>query len=78
MNYQNALKQRYAETGRWLLESKNYLKWKEEGKTSIWLHGIPGCGKTILSSTVIEDVPRFCENDPGKVIVYFYFDFSEA
>jgi len=78
MNYQKALKQRHAETGRWLLESSQYSGWKEEGRTSIWLHGIPGCGKTILSSTVIEDLLRFRDNDPGKVVAYFFFDFNDA
>ncbi|KAG9230959.1 hypothetical protein BJ875DRAFT_339163, partial [Amylocarpus encephaloides] len=39
--------------------------------------GIPGCGKTILSSTVTEDILNTYANDPGIVVAYFYFDFTD-
>jgi hypothetical protein len=42
------------------------------------LHGIPGCGKTILSSTRLENVFQYCADDPGRVVSYFYFDFNDA
>jgi ATP/maltotriose-dependent transcriptional regulator MalT len=45
--------------------------------STIRLYGIPGCGKTILSSTIIENVFQHCINDPGKVVAYFYFDFND-
>jgi hypothetical protein len=44
----------------------------------MWLYGIPGCGKTILSSTVIQDIFQHCDGDPGKAVAYFYFDFNDA
>lgn len=43
----------------------------------LWLYGIPGCGKTILSSTIIQDLFQHCVDDPGKVVAYFYFDFND-
>jgi len=46
--------------------------------SSIWLHGIPGCGKTVLSSTILENVYQYCDGDPGKVAVYFCFDFNDV
>jgi NACHT domain len=61
----------------WFLESHQYANWKASPSSFIWLHGIPGCGKTILSSTVIENVQQHCANDPGKVVAYFYFDFND-
>jgi hypothetical protein len=63
------------------LDSEVYLKWKTDVfpvSSFIWLHGIPGCGKTILSSTVIQDVSKYCDSDPGKVVAYFYFDFNDG
>jgi Cdc6-like AAA superfamily ATPase len=63
------------------LDSEVYRKWKTDispVSSWIWLYGIPGCGKTILSSTVIQDVFQHCEGDPGKAVVYFYFDFNDA
>lgn len=78
INYQKGLKLRQADTGLWFLESEQYAKWKVNPSSFIWLHGIPGCGKTILSSTIIENVLHLCANDPGKAAAFFYFDFSET
>jgi hypothetical protein len=55
-NYQKALKLRQTDTGLWLLESDTYTRWKSAATTPLWLYGIPGCGKTILSSTVLQDI----------------------
>lgn len=60
------------------MESEVYSKWKGNASSFVWLYGIPGCGKTILSSTVTEDIFLYCANDPGKVVTYFYFDFTDA
>lgn len=41
----------------------------------MWLHGIPGCGKTILTSTVIRDL----EDDASiENLLYFFFDFTDT
>jgi Cdc6-like AAA superfamily ATPase len=77
LNYKKALKQRQACTGVWFLESEQYAKWKTDTASFLWLYGIPGCGKTILSSTILENVIQYCADDPGKVIAYFYFDFND-
>jgi hypothetical protein len=76
-NYHKALKQRQADTGLWFLQSDSYIKWKKYGGSWLWLYGIPGCGKTILSSTILEDVLRHCDT-PGQVVAYFYFDFNDV
>jgi Cdc6-like AAA superfamily ATPase len=77
LNYKKALKQRQAHTGVWFLESEQYAKWKTDTTTFLWLYGIPGCGKTVLSSTILENVFQYCADDPGKVVAYFYFDFND-
>ncbi|KAF2737831.1 hypothetical protein EJ04DRAFT_460527, partial [Polyplosphaeria fusca] len=77
-NYQKALKLRQADTGLWFLESKEYTRWKTAATSPLWLYGIPGCGKTILSSTVLHNVLEHCQGDPGKVNAYFFFDFNDA
>ncbi|OBT84786.1 hypothetical protein VE02_06923 [Pseudogymnoascus sp. 03VT05] len=78
INYQKAIKLRQPNTGLWLLEGEVYSKWKRNASSFTWLYGIPGCGKTILSSTVTQDILHYCANDPGKVVAYFYFDFTDA
>ncbi|KAJ2979195.1 hypothetical protein NQ176_g3397 [Zarea fungicola] len=63
-------------TGQWLLDSEIYKEWKTAPASFLWLHGIPGCGKTILSSTVVADLA----NDPvaSEYLVYFYFNFTDV
>ncbi|KAG6358423.1 hypothetical protein INS49_014307 [Diaporthe citri] len=60
----------------WLVQCDKYAAWKTEENSFIWLYGIPGCGKTILSSTVIEDLGR---SEPSSLsFLYHYFDFSNV
>ncbi|PVH91840.1 ankyrin [Periconia macrospinosa] len=77
-NYQKALKLRQADTGIWFLESDTYTRWKTAAASPLWLYGIPGCGKTILSSTVLENIFQNCQDDPAKAIAYFFFDFNDV
>jgi hypothetical protein len=77
-NYHKAHKQRQAKTGFWLLESAKFTDWKEKVASRLWLYGIPGCGKTILSSTVIEHLLQHCHDDTSMVTAYFYFDFNDT
>jgi hypothetical protein len=59
------------------MKSDFYADWKTNPNSFLWLHGIPGCGKTILSSTVIEDVHCHCSHDHSLAVLYFYFDFND-
>ncbi|KAF2488658.1 HET-domain-containing protein, partial [Lophium mytilinum] len=78
INYHKALKQRQADTGIWFLESDEFANWKIDAHSYIWLHGIPGCGKTILSSTILQNVLQYCVDNNEKVVAYFFFDFNDA
>jgi hypothetical protein len=78
INYQKAHKQRQAETGLWLLHNARFAEWKEVAASRLWLYGIPGCGKTILSSTIIEHLLQHCHDDARMMTAYFYFDFNDA
>jgi len=73
-NYNKALQQRQKGTGLWFLQSSVYTQWKTQPNSGLWLYGIPGCGKTILSSTIIEDLEKTI---PTTTLLYFYFDFSD-
>lgn len=76
MNYNKALQQRHECTGQWFLDSDSYSKWKATPNSLLWLYGIPGCGKTILSSIIIEDLKK--NEDISKSLLYFYFDFNDT
>ncbi|KAH7089729.1 vegetative incompatibility protein HET-E-1 [Paraphoma chrysanthemicola] len=77
-NFQQALKQRQADTGSWLLESKQYEAWMSSAPSFLWLYGIPGSGKTVLSSTILQCVKAICQNDINSAVTYFYFDFNDS
>jgi Cdc6-like AAA superfamily ATPase len=74
-NYNKALQQRQKGTGLWLLQSSLFQKWHRQQHSFLWLYGIPGCGKTILSSTIIE---HLMDTHPDQLLLYFYFDFTDA
>ncbi|CUS07291.1 unnamed protein product [Tuber aestivum] len=65
-------------TGRWFTERKEFQDWLKAGKSFLWLHGIPGAGKTILSSTVIEHISTEFTKEPGSILAYFYCDFKQT
>jgi hypothetical protein len=48
------LSRRQPETGNWLLESEKFLGWLAGRKQTLICPGIPGAGKTILTSIVVD------------------------
>lgn len=75
INYVNAAKLRHPNTGRWFLKSDRYLWLKSTSNARLWLCGIPGSGKTVLASTVIEDLKL--DDGPETSVIYFFFSFSD-
>ncbi|KAB8215331.1 hypothetical protein BDV33DRAFT_208405 [Aspergillus novoparasiticus] len=67
---------RSANTGNWFLISDQYQDWKDSAGHILWLSGIAGCGKSVLCSTIIQDIQRLCEEDSTKSFAYWYFQFS--
>lgn len=76
-NYRKALEQRQPGTGAWFLEHKRYLNWTAGPTRFLWLHGIPGCGKSVLSATILEDISKLANQGVDSFVAYFYFDFND-
>lgn len=76
-NHNKACQTKQRETGLWLLDSSTYINWKNQRASFLWLHGIPGCGKTVLCSTIIDDIASTCGTNGGSILAYYYFDFNE-
>jgi hypothetical protein len=74
-NYINALEKRHQGTGAWFINGQAFSDWNGRSNSFLWLHGIPGCGKTILSSTIIEHLKSVTTSE--QVLLYFYFDFND-
>ena len=76
--YTKTIDDRLPGTGAWLNDNRTFDGWKKGRDSRLWLHGIPGCGKTILCSTAIESVleDRNIATDKAIGVAYFYFEFS--
>ncbi|KAF8514300.1 hypothetical protein JB92DRAFT_2919988 [Gautieria morchelliformis] len=64
-------------TGLWFVEEQRFQEWREAPHSFLWLHGIPGAGKSILCSTIIEELLCYCSSDPSFAMAFFYFDFND-
>jgi Cdc6-like AAA superfamily ATPase len=62
-------------TGTWLLDSIEYQSWRERKKQTLFCPGIPGAGKTILTSIVVEELTTRFSTDPTVGITYIYCNF---
>jgi Cdc6-like AAA superfamily ATPase len=62
-------------TGTWLLGSIEYQSWRETKKQTLFCPGIPGAGKTILTSIVVDELTTRFSNDLTIGIAYIYCNF---
>jgi len=62
-------------TGQWLLDSDEFQKWSNESKQTLFCPGIPGAGKTMITSIVVEHLQAKFRNDPSIGIAYIYCNF---
>ncbi|KAF8245498.1 hypothetical protein K440DRAFT_520402, partial [Wilcoxina mikolae CBS 423.85] len=57
-------------TCEWILDNKEYQNWVEGiGTSNLWVVGIPGAGKSVLSTNIIDELRK----KKGVVLLYFYF-----
>jgi hypothetical protein len=76
-NHASARQRHEEQTRGWLLQCSQYQEWKNGTIDHLWMHGKAGCGKTVLCSTVIEDIQECCRNCAGVAFACFYFSFSD-
>jgi Cdc6-like AAA superfamily ATPase len=74
--HSDVLNRRQPGTGQWLLDSTEYQTWLNTSKQTLFCPGIPGAGKTILTSIVIEELTTRFSNDPTIGIAYIYCNFQ--
>ncbi|KAF2193057.1 purine and uridine phosphorylase [Zopfia rhizophila CBS 207.26] len=69
------LRRRQPGTGQWLLDSAEFQRWLKTDKQTLFCPGIPGAGKTILTSIVVNDLNTRFPDDRTTGIAYIYCDF---
>jgi NACHT domain len=62
-------------TGQWLLNSAEYQTWVNTRQQTLFCWGMPGAGKTIITSIVVNDLITRFKNDETVAIAYIYCNF---
>jgi len=71
------ISRRQAGTGHWLVDSAEFQAWLKSDKKTLFCTGIPGAGKTIMSSIVVDQLSVKFENDPSVGTAYIYCSYKE-
>ncbi|KAF8495948.1 hypothetical protein F5888DRAFT_512217 [Russula emetica] len=76
-NHNIACNAHHEGTATWFFRGSIYQDWKStSSEPLLWIYGKPGSGKTILCSSIIQDMKVMC--DAGQAsMAYFYFDFRD-
>ncbi|KAK2593842.1 hypothetical protein QQS21_008457 [Conoideocrella luteorostrata] len=72
-NASRARELRHEGTGVWLLKNSVFQEWHSGARQHLWLHGLAGCGKTVLSATVMD----YLAKGNNCLILSFFFDISD-
>ncbi|KAJ7572821.1 hypothetical protein C8J56DRAFT_806274 [Mycena floridula] len=80
LDFQATQKETFAKhaagTGDWFLKQQKFVDWKD-GKTKfLWCPGIPGAGKTILSSIIVEHL-HGAILQPKIAVICIYCDYRQ-
>ncbi|KAH0538021.1 hypothetical protein FGG08_005382 [Glutinoglossum americanum] len=67
----DVLDRRHPGTGQWLLDSDMFRDWLSGAEQTLWCRGIPGAGKTVLVSIVVDHLrQKFQEEKIGIACIY--------
>jgi Cdc6-like AAA superfamily ATPase len=69
-------KQRQAGTGQWLLDSAEFKCWVETKSQTLFCPGIPGAGKTVLTSIVVKELQTRFHGESNIIVAYIYCNFK--
>ncbi|KAF7365791.1 ANK-REP-REGION domain-containing protein [Mycena venus] len=70
---------RQAGTGEWLLAEPHFQEWESGSGRTLWCRGIPGAGKTILASMVVDHLRVRAKSQKENIaIACIYLNHKEA
>ncbi|KAK2765322.1 hypothetical protein FQN54_008166 [Arachnomyces sp. PD_36] len=72
-HHENVRMDRLASSGSWMIGKPQFRQWADSTSSSmLWLHGIPGSGKTKLASVVIDGCLQQVSTGATMGLAYFY------
>ncbi|KAH8880505.1 hypothetical protein GQ53DRAFT_891078, partial [Thozetella sp. PMI_491] len=76
--HQNSLALHEPHTSEWILRLEDWKKWLDQSSSDrfLWIHGIPGAGKTVLASFLIKQCETKCKTSARSFCAYYYCLFS--
>jgi hypothetical protein len=54
----------------WFIDGSAFRDWRSTSSSKLWISGIPGAGKTVLSALAIDSA--LVNSSPTKVVVFYY------
>ncbi|CAH0037843.1 unnamed protein product [Clonostachys solani] len=70
------IKLRQPGTGQWFLDTDEYRMWASGNGRTLYCPGIPGAGKTMIASIVVDDILRIYRNDPSLGVAFIFCNFQ--
>jgi NACHT domain-containing protein len=64
-------------TGEWLVKSDEFQQWENNKNGILFCPGIPGAGKTMMASIVVDHLFKRFRDEPGIGIGFLYFNFRQ-
>ncbi|TFK18192.1 hypothetical protein FA15DRAFT_675483 [Coprinopsis marcescibilis] len=71
------LRKRAAETGMWIFKDGKFVRWKGRRKGVLWGTGMPGAGKTILASIIIESFINLAKKNRRTCVAFAFCRYTE-
>ncbi|KAJ6574262.1 hypothetical protein B0H19DRAFT_1341329, partial [Mycena capillaripes] len=65
-------------TGEWLLANPHFQQWESGFGKTLWCHGIPGAGKTVLVSMIVSHLSGANFKDKNIGVACAYLNYKEA
>ncbi|RYC78788.1 hypothetical protein BFJ63_vAg18337, partial [Fusarium oxysporum f. sp. narcissi] len=73
-NANHARQLRHEGTREWFLNRAAFREWETGLRRHLWLYGLPRCGKTVLSTTILDHLMNIGDH----ITLDFFFDFSDT
>jgi hypothetical protein len=71
------LARRQEKTGLWLLDSDEFQRWLNKSGQTLFCPGIPGAGKTMMTSIAVDNLCTRFQNDPSVGVAYLYCNYQK-